>query len=90
MSHSPRRALTDCVCRDLDRLDAPVFTGTASAGNIINAIDGCGEQDIRPWTKTPTAHACAPGPLSLVLTVLGGLDVGVGAAEIVTGSRDGR
>eukprot|EP00048_Salpingoeca_helianthica_P000847 m.44355 g.44355 ORF g.44355 m.44355 type:complete len:357 (-) comp10902_c0_seq1:169-1239(-) len=45
---------------DLERLDAPVFTATASAGSIINAIDGCG-----------------------------GLNVGVGAAEIVTGSRDG-
>ena len=46
-------------CRDLERIEAPVYTSKGH-DTIINAIDG-----------------------------IGGLGIGGGAPEIVTGSRDG-
>jgi hypothetical protein len=47
------------VCRDLDRLELPVYA-VKGHDSIINSIDG-----------------------------VGGLGIGGGAPEIVTGSRDG-
>lgn len=46
-------------CRDLERLDVPVYSSQAHS-SIVNAIDGCG-----------------------------GLGIGGGAPEILTGGRDG-
>ena len=46
-------------CRDLDRLEVPVYSAKGHE-SIVNSIDGCG-----------------------------GLGIGGGAPEIVTGSRDG-
>ncbi len=50
-----------CVCcyRDLERIEAPVYSVKAHA-EIVNTLDGCG-----------------------------GLGIGGGAPELVTGSRDG-
>ena len=49
-----------CVFRDLERIEAPVYS-TQAHDSIVNTIDG-----------------------------IGGLGIGGGAPEIVTGSRDGK
>ena len=58
----PNHDTHTCVfpCRDLERIEAPVYSVKAHE-SIINAIDGCG-----------------------------GLGIGGGAPELVTGSRDGK